>query len=330
METKAMISMGIDPGFGGFKIYSRGQGLELMSQVAPNGGQHLDGMLGLKQAERPLIVETTDGEFYVGAHTHQYGRLVENLNFDRLNNSPEIRALLYGAWTKYMQAYGIFDAPLSLMVALPIQTMGEDMREYRKSICEWLRDSHTWKADGVSYGVTVDRVRTNSQPALALFDFVLDDAAVRIPKHNFALNSEIGIISVGFNTVELMVVENSTVTEAATGGEKFGVRRLLELLNPNKKYKLGHLEMKLREGTLNYQEKLPTWANEVNGVIEEIWDKALDRFPAILVVGGGPLLLGDYLRLQGKGIVLDNPVMAIARGSDKFNRAKRFDQYTRS
>jgi hypothetical protein len=323
MDTKAMISMGIDPGFGGLKIYSQGRGLELLSQVAANGGQHLDAMGGLKRAERPLMVETGDGQFYVGAHTHQYGRLIENLNFDRLNNSPEIRALVYGAWTKYMQANGVFDAPLSLMIALPIQTMGQEMREYRNSICEWLKDAHTWKADGMPYGVTVDRARTNSQPALALFDFVLDDEAKRIKEHSFALTSEIGIISVGFNTIELMVVENSTVTEAATGGEKMGVRRLLELLNPQRKYSMGHLDLKLRQGSLNYKDKLTTWANEVNGVIENIWDKALDRFSSVLVVGGGALLLGDLLRLQGKGIVLDNPVQSIARGSDKFNRAKR-------
>ena len=317
------ISMGLDAGFGAVKIFSQGRGLELLSQVAANGGQHLDGMLGLKQAERPLMVETVDGQFYVGAHTHQYGRLIENLNFDRLNNSPEIRALVYGAWTKHAQANGIFEAPLSLMVALPIQTMVEDMRDYRKSICEWLKGSHTWKADGISYSVTVERARTNSQPAMALFDFVLDDDAKRIKEHSFALTSEIGIISVGFNTIELMVVESQTVTEAATGGEKFGVRRLLELLNPNRKYTMGHLDLKLREGTLNYREKLPIWANEVNGVIENIWDKALDRFTSVLVVGGGALLLGDLLRLQGKGIVLDNPVRAIARGSDKYDRAKR-------
>ena len=323
METKNMISMGIDPGFGGLKIYSQGKGLELLSQVAANGGQHLDGMLGLKQAERPLMVETGDGQFYVGAHTHQYGRLIENLNFDRLNNSPEIRALVYGAWTKYMQVNGIFEAPLSLMIALPIQTMGQDMREYRNSICEWLKGSHTWTANENSYSVTVDRARINSQPALALFDFVLDDEAKRIKEHSFALTSEIGIISVGFNTIELMVVENSTVTEAATGGEKMGVRRLLELLNPQRKYSMGHLDLKLRQGSLNYSEKLTTWANEVNGVIENIWDKALDRFSSVLVVGGGALLLGDLLSLQGKGIVLDNPVQSIARGSDKFNRAKR-------
>ena len=323
MDTKSTISMGIDPGFGGLKIYSQGRGLELLSQVAANGGQHLDAMGGLKQAERPLMVETNDGQFYVGAHTHQYGRLIGNLNFDRLNNSPEIRALVYGAWTKYMQAYGIFEAPLSLMVALPIQTMGQEMREYRNSICEWLKGSHTWQADGVSYGVTVERVRTNSQPALALFDFVLDDEAKRVKEHSFALTSIIGIISVGFNTIELMEVENSTVTESATGGEKLGVRRLLELLNPKRKYLMGHLDLKLREGSLNYKEKLPVWASEVNGVIEDIWDKALDRFSSVLVVGGGALLLGDLLKLQGKGIVLNNPVQAIARGSDKFNRAKK-------
>lgn len=296
MDTKnETISMGLDAGFGAIKMFSQGHGLELLSQVALNSGQHLEGMIGLKQAERPLTVKTDDGDFYVGAGTHQYGKLLQNLGFDRLNNSPEIRALVYGAWTKYMQVHGVFQAPLSVFVGLPIQTMGEDMKDYRASIREWVKGEHKWQADGVEYKVKVDRARVNSQPVGALFDFILNDEGKRIKEHTFALTSEIGIISVGFNTVELMVVENQRVTEGATRGEKLGVRRLLDLLNPGRKYSLGHLDLKLRNGSLNYAGKIPTWANEVNDAIENIWgDDALSRFEAVLVVGGGAILLGHH------------------------------------
>jgi len=104
MDTK-VISMGLDAGFGAIKICSDGGSLELLSQVAVNGSGHLEGMLGLKSEKRPMMVTTSDGDFYVGAKAHDYGRAITNLDFDRLIGSPEMRALVYGAWSRYMQTF---------------------------------------------------------------------------------------------------------------------------------------------------------------------------------------------------------------------------------
>jgi hypothetical protein len=320
MET---ISMGLDAGMGAVKMYADGHGIEFLSQVALNGGDHLDAMMGMRQTERPLMIETADGEFYVGDRAHQFGREIENLDFERLNNSPEMRALVYGAWTKFMQAYGVFDKPLSVMVGLPLQTMGESMKEYRKSMRQWLSGSHTWLADGVPYGVIVERVRLNSQPVGAYFDYVLDEDFKIISARRGTMTSEIGVISVGFNTIELMVVENQAATEKFTGGEKLGVRRLLEMIDPRGQYSLGEMDTKLRNGTLKYKEKLPIWAREVNGAIERTWKEALSRFEAVLVVGGGAVLLGNHLALRNKQVLLDQPVMSIARGLCKLDVLKK-------
>jgi len=327
MNTK-IISMGLDAGMGGIKLWSDQGGLEMLSQVAVNGSGHLEKMLGLKSDERPLLVSTSDGDFYVGAKSHNYGRSIENLDFDRLIGSPEMRALVYGAWSRYMQEHGRFGGALSLMVGLPLQTMGEEMKGYRKEMRAWLSGPHKWEADDVEYTVMVERVRLTSQPVGALFDFVMDDACALIPERRGALTDELGMISVGFNTLELMVIENQIATEKFTSGEKLGVRRLLELLNQKRSYSLGELDMKLRAGTLKYKEKLPIWAREVNGAIERVWadargNSALDRFAAVLVVGGGAILLGDQLQLRGKGVMASDPVMSIAHGLWKFDKAKK-------
>jgi hypothetical protein len=320
MET---ISMGLDAGFGGIKIWSDDGGLEILSQVAVNGNGHLDAMVGLKSDKRPLMVTTNDGDFYIGAKAHNYGRPIENLDFNRLTGSPEMRALVYGTWSRYMQEHSAFDAPLSLMVGLPLQTMGENMKDYRKAMKSWLVGTHSWRADGIDYGVVVERVRLNSQPVGAFFDFVMDDNGKTIPEHRSVLTDEVGVLSVGFNTLEFMVVENQTATENLTGGEKLGVRRLLDLLNPNHSYSLGQLDLKLRNGDLKHNDKLPIWISEVNGAIEDIWDKALDRFAAVLVVGGGAVLLGDKLKLRGKGVPVIDPVKSISHGLFKINKAKQ-------
>jgi hypothetical protein len=317
-----LISVGLDAGMGAIKLWSRGGGLDVLSQVAINGSGHLEGQIGLKTEKRPLAVTTSDGEFYVGAKAHSYGRPIENLDFGRLFGSPEMRALVYGSWTRYMQEYGAFDAPLSVMVGLPLQTMGDDMKDARRNLRKWLAGPHQWMADGVEYSLNVERVRWTSQPVGALFDFVLDNG-LEIPQgRGSALTDEVGVVSVGFNTVELMVIENQVATEKFTRGEKYGVRRLLELLYPSGQYSLGELDVKLRAGNLKYRDKLPIWAREVNGVIEAHWGEALDRFAAVLVVGGGAVLLGDHLNLRGKKVELENPVFAISHGLEKLDRKK--------
>jgi hypothetical protein len=321
METK-IISVGLDAGMGAIKLWSDMGGLDVLSQVAVNGSGHLEGMIGLKSERRPLVVQTEEGQFYVGARAHNYGRPIENLDFDRLFGSPEMRALVYGSLTRYMEAHGAFEAPLSIMVGLPLQTMGDDMKEARKSLRKWLAGPHVWNADGNEYKVNVERVRWTSQPVGALFDFVLNGDLDIAQGRGSALTDEVGVLSVGFNTLELMVVQDQVATERFTGGEKLGVRRLLELLNAGNQYSLGELDVKLRTGNLKFKDKLPIWAREVNGAIERVWGEALSRFAAVLVVGGGAVLLGEHLQLRGKGQVLDNPVMAIAHGLHKLDKKK--------
>lgn len=324
METKNMISVGFDGGFGGLKMWSYAGGLEMLSQVATNGGGHFEGMIGLKQAERPLMIETADGQFYVGARSHNYGRRVENMSFDRFGGSPEMRVMVYGIFTKYIQEHGAFDAPLSVMVGLPLGMMGEDLKESRLAIRRWMMGRHEWKANGETFTVEVGRVRWNSQPVGALFDYVMDYDGQPVAGHERALRERIGVLSVGMNTVEKMVIDNQTLNEALTDSDKLGVRRLLELVND--KRSIGEKDVALRLGNLKYKDKLPVWASEVNGCIERKWGEDLESFGAVLVVGGGAVLLGNMLNLiaggVNKAVVAENPVLSIASGLFKLDKVK--------
>jgi hypothetical protein len=319
-----MISVGFDGGFGGLKMWSQAGGLEMLSQVATNGGGHFEGMIGLKQAERPLMIETADGQFYVGARSHNYGRRVENMSFDRFGGSPEMRVMVYGIFTKYIQEYGSFNGPLSVMVGLPLGMMGESLKEQRLAIRRWMLGVHEWEANGETFRVEVGRVRWNSQPVGALFDYVMDFDGSPVLGHERALRERIGVLSVGMNTVEKMVIDNQTLNEALTDSDKLGVRRLLELVND--KRSIGEKDVALRLGNLRYKDKLPVWASEVNGCIERKWGEDLESFAAVLVVGGGALLLGSQLNLVAggvnKAVISENPVLSIASGLYKLDRAK--------
>lgn len=318
--------LGEDLGMGANKLFGAPGGLQVLSQVATNGTQHLMNTVGLRQRQRPLEIKTEHGSFYVGEGAHDYGRPVENLDFERLTGAPEMKALLYGSLTRYQQQYGAITQPIVMMVGLPLQMMsGETAREFANQVRTWLKGTHTWKADGQEQQVEIVEIKLTPQPVGALFDYVLDDDGKFIQERGGLLKQEVGILSVGFNTLELLVVRDRAPVERFTAGQTVGVRRLLELVNPTGAYSLGELDTQLRAGHLDISAALPVWAREVNGEIEKRWGSAFKRFARVIVVGGGALLLNGELTRQfnGKAVLSDQPVLSIARGLHKLLLMKK-------
>ena len=319
--------LGEDLGMGANKLFGAPGGLQVLSQVATNGTQHLaSSTVGLRQRQRPMEIKTEHGSFYIGEGAHDYGRPVESLDFDRLTGAPEMKALLYGSLTRYQQQYGQIDKPIVMMVGLPLQMMtGDTAKEFANQVRSWLKGSHAWKADDREQRVEISEVKLTPQPVGALFDYVLDDEGKFIPERAGLLRQEIGILSVGFNTLELLVVRDRAPVERFTAGQTVGVRRLLELVNPTGAYSLGELDTKLRAGHLDVSAALPVWTREVNGEIEKRWGASLKRFARVIIVGGGALLLNGELTRQfvGKAVLADEPVLSIARGLHKLLLMKK-------
>ena len=308
--------------------FVQGGGLQVVSQVSSNGRGHYQGMLGLKSKRRPMEIASDFGSFYVGEGAHEHGRPVENLDFERLTGAPEMRALLYGSLAQYQKLYGTFDRPLSLMVGLPLQMMmGADAKAYQAGVKGWLKGSHQFSADGEAMKLEVGQVRLTSQPVGALFDYVLDEDGRIQADRASAMLDEVGVISVGFNTVELLVVKDQGAVERFTAGNTLGVRRLLELLNRDGLFSLGELDEKVRAGRMKDELRtaLPIWAREVNGEIERRWGQSFKRFVKVIIVGGGALLLKDLLTAQFgvKAHVPNVPVLSIARGLWKLSVMKK-------
>ena len=312
-----LIPLGIDAGNGAFKLYGASGGLELVSQVATNGTQKVLSTLGLRKSKAPLAIHNESGSFYVGAGAHDFGRPVENLDVDRFNGTPEMNALLHGSLTRYQQRFGKFNAPLSVVVGLPNEALTGDLAEQNiENVKHWVRGTHTWSADGEPFSVEIADVKAASQVTGGLFDYLLDGEGNFISERKGAFNSEVGIITIGFGTVELMVVRNREIVQRFTSGAASGVRRLLELINGQRLYSLGEMDMQLRTGQLDISTALPVWEREVTGVIEKQWGTAWKRFAAVLIMGGGAILLKDSLphRFNGRAYMPDEPVQAIARG----------------
>src|SRR5690606_12799635 len=114
----------------------------------------------------------------------------------------------------------------------------------------WLVGEHRWQVNGEAHQVVVESAKITSQATGALFDYLLDEQGKFVPAHKGHMKKEIGIISIGFNTVELLVVQDSAPVQRFTAGSTNGVRRLLELLNPGGLYSLGELDTQIRTGSL--------------------------------------------------------------------------------
>lgn len=317
--------LGADLGMGANKLYGSHGGLQILSQVALNGAPKVNAMLGLSARRAPLEVKTACGSFYVGEGAHDWGRPIENLDYDRLTGAPEMLALFYAGLTRYAQQHGTFAQPVFVMAGLPLETMaGDEAATNAEAVRKWLKGNHSWQADGESYDVVVADAKCTSQPAAAFFDYVLDDAGLVEPNRRKLLTSEVGIVSIGFNTIELLVVRDKAPVHRFTAGSTAGVRRLLEIANVDQQYSRGELDVLLRIGRLNTSNALPIWAREVFGRIETQWGRMFRRFSAVIIVGGGALLLREQLvaKFGGRAVFPDDPVLSIARGLRKLALAR--------
>jgi hypothetical protein len=311
-----MMNIAFDPGYGNIKLCGPCGTLIMQSAVAVAGGRQVQRMTGLRFARPPLRVETSAGAFYVGEGAHDWGRPVENLDFDRLSGSPEMLALFLGAVSRY----GVPAEPVSLMVGLPVAAhMGENAARTLEAVKSFLRGAHEWDADGVSHTLSVEAVRITSQPVGAMFDFLLTDAGEMPVDRRIVFKGEIGILGVGMNTLDLLVVRNGSPVQRFTAGETFGVRRLLELVNHGG-YSLAELDARLRTGSLDTASLLPVWQSEVLGFVERSWGTSFRRFGRVIIVGGGAKLLHEPLlmRFRDKAFVPDDPIVATARGLYKY------------
>ncbi|MGQ9889939.1 MAG: ParM/StbA family protein [Aggregatilineales bacterium] len=323
--------LGLDLGAGAIKIVGEQGASCTLSHLALGGQQRLAAQAGLNRRRAPNLIEGDFGAFYVGAGAHHFGRPLEALDHERFGGKPDMRALMYGAFTDYQR---VADPPahgkaLSLWVGLPLEPLsGERGSAAKNAVAAWIKGDHAWRVTDDSgrvdqYHISVIDAHVVSQPAAAFFDAILDDAGA--PRERVGVTGEVGVLSVGFNTLELFVIDGKTPVDALSRSSTRGVRRLLSLIDPQELYSLGELDLRLRAGEIDLRRDLPIWAREIEREVERVWGRAWRRFERILVVGGGAILLREALNtlFEGRASVPDDPVMAIARGLRKIGMARQ-------
>lgn len=310
--------LGQDLGMGANKLFGAHGGSVLQSIVAADTGREITQSLGFQRNKKPQHIRFDGVSFYVGEDSHDWGTPIESMDYERMVENHETQAILYGNLTNYLKSHQpeTLDQ-LYLVVGLPLAVMsGEAAHKTTDKIRKWLKGPHNWESDGQPFQVIIQETKVASQPSGALFDYLLDDQGLFYPERKQHYKAEMGIISIGFNTIELLTVKDRKIVQNSTQGKNIGVRRLLELHTDHQFYTLGEMDTKLRSGNINISPILPVWQSQVVGTIEETWGQKWRRFSKIILVGGGVKLIGEHLMdyFQGKAIIPDDPVISISRG----------------
>ena len=335
--------LGLDPGFGGFKVVeATGEGHRSVHLPSVVGVGDTDtglltlGSLGARRnGQQPLSVAWDRACYLAGHRVSSFARPIERMDFLRLSEGPELRALTYAAIGSLL---GSGEHIVSLMLGLPVEVMAERKRATAtvKGLREWLLGEHRFTLDGSPIDLTVASIKAIAQPAGAFFAWGLNDTGHWMRTAS-DLRAPVGICDIGFNTLDLFAVEGGQVVARFTGGDTLGLRRAAELLIGHVRREHG-MALSLHEADALFSDRRPqvhtpnglanmqaaarqaldATAGEILGFVESRWGQGR-QFAYLLFTGGGAEALRPELtRLYPHGLVLPAPVTANALGLARY------------
>lgn len=338
-----MIAIGIDPGFGNFKAAQTDADhakVAVVPSVVGIGDTEM-GMLSLgKMGHRrsrsgPNRVFFEGMSYLVGEKVARYARPVQRMDFLRLSDGPELRALCYAV------IFNLLDGgkhQVSFMVGLPVEVMAdrERARQTLRSLRSWMIGAHSFEVDGVSVILEIDQVQVMAQPAGAFFAWGLDNKGCWA-RQKADLKAPVAICDIGFNTLDLFTVEAGDVVARFTGGDTVGMRRAAELVLAAVHSQHG-ISLSLHEGDALLHQRLPTLHTsrgemDLTSVVKQATDATIAaiitfieqrwgngrQFPHLLFTGGGAEALRKaLLQHYPHGQVLSDAVTANALGLARY------------
>ena len=337
------LSIGLDPGFGSVKAVLLGpQGPQIAAVLSVVGVGETDlGLLSLgslgrrRRTSEPDKVAFQGITYLVGDDVARYARPVERMDFLRLSDGPELRALVYDVLFRLL---GEGEHKIDVMLGLPVEVMadGEQARTTLRALRHWMIGRHVYAVNGAEEMLTVVDVQAMAQPAGAFFAWGLNDAG-RWIRARVDLKAPVAVCDVGFNTLDLFSVQGGEVIGRFTSGDTAGMRRAAELIVSAVRGSHG-LSLSLQEADALLRAKRPSlYTAEGEADLGRLVRQALDmtaaavvsyverrwgngrQFPHLLFTGGGAEALRRALLEQyPHGLVLPDPVTANALGLARY------------
>ena len=338
-----IVNVGVDPGFGAMKAtyisLGEAQGVTMPSVVGVGDtelGLLSVGNLGRRRSSRQPDQVTFDKITYlVGENVARYARPVERMDFLRLSDGPELRALFYDVVFRLL---GQGQHRANIMVGLPVEVMAdrEQARATLRALRGWMATRHKYTVNGHEVTLDVENVKVMAQPAGAFFAWGLSDHGTWV-RDRSALRAPVAICDIGFHTLDLFSVEGGEVVARFTGGDTVGMRRAAELIINT--VRTGHgVDLSLHEADALARQRHPrlhtaggevklraqvdqaldTTAAAVVTFVERQWGNGR-QFAHLLFTGGGAeALKATLLRQYPHGVVLPNAVTANALGLARY------------
>ncbi|MBN1661956.1 MAG: hypothetical protein JXA93_26415, partial [Anaerolineae bacterium] len=181
-SQNGLVHIGLDPGFGGAKaacIRPGGVQVATVPSVVGVGSTDL-GMLSLGSVGRrrrtlqPDQVAFDGVSYLVGENVARYARPVERMDFLRLSDGPELRALFYDVIFRLLGG-GRHQA--SVMAGLPVEVMADKALagSTLKALRGWMVGEHAYMIDGGGIKLDITNVLVMAQPAGTYFAWGLND-----------------------------------------------------------------------------------------------------------------------------------------------------------
>lgn len=333
----------LDPGYGAVKVADGQKVVVIPSQV---GVGNLDmGLLrsGLEKhfrhIPRPHQLSFNDVTYLVGDGVGHYARPIGRLDLDRLLFSPDLAALIFASLGLLL---GEGRHEICLLVGLPVVVLAEKERAERtiKALKAW-EGKHSFRLDGKDYEVFIHQIKAMAQPLGAYFYWGLgDDGSWARSQDDFY--APVGVLDVGFNTVDLIVIEAGRISRRYTGGDQVGIRRAVELIISNVRLQYGRsLEpweaVNLINGyfqgdrlhlftpggrvdpTPAVAQAIEATGTELARLVETIWGDA-SSFSTVIFTGGGVPIVhrAGILARHSSVFVPANPVTGNVEGLAKY------------
>lgn len=354
MNTQEIRKIGVDPGFSSIKV-AEVQGERIASFLLPSavgaGADTESGLsitgLGLRRqtGPKPQQVQFDGYEYLVGNGVADFTEPLYRMDFNRFTDSPELRASLYAALYQLLNGGG---HTIALAVALPVSVLQnkDEADRVEKSMRGWMVGRHNFLVNGVDTHVNVTAVRAKiPQPVASWMEWGLNNHGQWTKGHD-VLTSDTLVVDQGFNTLDVLVVQNGQISQRHTGGDTLGMSRAAQNLKDSL-YRRFRMRCDLMEcndliwqvtkgqqATISLNGEKENITQQVKQAITSLeadviqFLKEVIRTQAgyrVLLTGGGALSMATRLtQVFPKATMLHEPVLANARGLAKMAQRPGF------
>jgi plasmid segregation protein ParM len=277
----------------------------------------------LNGADNGIII-TQPNHVMVGGAVEVHSRFIQRREDRGWIDSDEYLSLLHAALTELTTASQV---EVNIITGLPVDYYEQD----RHLLRERLSGQHRVTRDGRTTQVfKINQCKVIPQPFGSLLAETLDDRG-RVKDNGLAAGM-VGVIDLGSKTTNLQAIralqelsrESASINAGAWNAARM-VRQHLATLCPDLELKDLEVMQAMMDRQVSYYGEKVVLTDAVEAALEplteqistkarELWGKAA-ALQAILITGGGALLMGERLKRHFKHArVVDDPVFANVRG----------------